>query len=471
MPPRSPPPPRRSAAGAVDVTVTTAGGTSATSAADLFTYDSVPTVTAITPTSGPLTGGTAVTVTGADFTAGHDRLLRRHRRHLGGLHQRHHPHRHLPAPAAGAVDVTVTTTGGTSATSAADLFTYDAGPSRHLHHPDPGSADRRHRGHRHRGQLHAGSTAVAFGATAATSVAVTSATSLTATSPAATAGAVDVTVTTAGGTSATSAADLFTYDAVPAVTAIAPNAGPAGRRHRGHRDRFGLHRRLDRRLRDHPGHLGHRHQCHHPHRHLARAVPPGPSTSRVTTAGGSATSAADLFTYDAIPTVTAITPTSGPLAGGTVVTVTGADFTAGIDGLLRGHRRPPRSSSPTPTSLTATSPAEAGRRRGRHRHHHRAAPAPPPAADLFTYAAGPAVTSITPTQGPLAGGTAVTVTGAGFMAGATTVAFGATPATSVWSPVPPASPPPPRPSPPGRGRHGDHGRGHQGHLGRRPVHL
>jgi len=43
-----------------------------------------------------------------------------------------------------------------------------------------------------------------------------SATSITATSPARAAGAVDVTVTTPGGTSATSASDTFTYaDTVP----------------------------------------------------------------------------------------------------------------------------------------------------------------------------------------------------------------------------------------------------------------
>jgi len=57
-----------------------------------------------------------------------------------------------------------------------------------------------------------GATAVNFGATAATSFTVNSATSITATSPAGAAGTVDITVTTAGGTSATSAADQFTYN-------------------------------------------------------------------------------------------------------------------------------------------------------------------------------------------------------------------------------------------------------------------
>src|SRR5262249_19960430 len=73
-----------------------------------------------------------------------------------------------------------------------------------------------------------GATAVSFGGTAA-SFSVVSATSITATSPAHAAGAVDVTVTTPNGTSATSAADRFTYTtspAAPTVTGVSPNSGP-----------------------------------------------------------------------------------------------------------------------------------------------------------------------------------------------------------------------------------------------------
>src|SRR5207247_4986122 len=72
-----------------------------------------------------------------------------------------------------------------------------------------------------------GATAVKFGATNA-SFTIGSATSISATAPAGTAGAVDVTVTTPAGTSATSGADQFTYaPAVPAptVTGISPASG------------------------------------------------------------------------------------------------------------------------------------------------------------------------------------------------------------------------------------------------------
>ncbi|NEV01228.1 hypothetical protein FNJ47_36900 [Bradyrhizobium sp. UFLA 03-164] len=68
---------------------------------------------------------------------------------------------------------------------------------------------------------------VTVGATAATSFTVNSATSITATAPAGSA-VVDIRVTTAGGTSATSAADQFSYLAAPVITSISPTTGPAG---------------------------------------------------------------------------------------------------------------------------------------------------------------------------------------------------------------------------------------------------
>ena len=54
--------------GTVHVTVSTPGGTSATSAADEYTYIPAPTVTKVSPTSGPAAGGTTVTITGTNLT-------------------------------------------------------------------------------------------------------------------------------------------------------------------------------------------------------------------------------------------------------------------------------------------------------------------------------------------------------------------------------------------------------------------
>jgi hypothetical protein len=54
--------------GTVDVTVTTGAGTSAITTADHFKY--TPTISSVSPNSGPIAGGTSVTVTGTGFALG-----------------------------------------------------------------------------------------------------------------------------------------------------------------------------------------------------------------------------------------------------------------------------------------------------------------------------------------------------------------------------------------------------------------
>jgi hypothetical protein len=111
--------------GTVDVTVTTSGGTSATSAADHFTYFAPPTVTAVSPISGTTFGGTTVTITGTNFNGATAVSF-------GGVAGNINANTGssitatTPAHSAGIVDVTVTTPGGTSSTSAADQFTYQS---------------------------------------------------------------------------------------------------------------------------------------------------------------------------------------------------------------------------------------------------------------------------------------------------------------------------------------------------------
>ncbi len=112
-------------AGTVNVTVTTTGGTSATSSADQFTYKAVaPTVTAISPTSGPTTGGTSVTITGTNFASGATVMFGTVTATAVTVGSTTSITATSPAESAGTVNVTVTTAGGTSATSSADQFTY-----------------------------------------------------------------------------------------------------------------------------------------------------------------------------------------------------------------------------------------------------------------------------------------------------------------------------------------------------------
>ena len=97
-------------AGTVDVTVTTPGGTSATSAADQFTYlTPAPTVTGVSPTTGPTAGGTSVTITGTNFTGATAVSFGGTAATPFTVDQRDLDHRDRAGAAAGTVDVTVTT--------------------------------------------------------------------------------------------------------------------------------------------------------------------------------------------------------------------------------------------------------------------------------------------------------------------------------------------------------------------------
>ncbi|WP_449446123.1 IPT/TIG domain-containing protein [Thermomonas brevis] len=207
-------------AGTYDITVTTAGGTSSTNASDQFTYIAAPTVTSITPSAGPTSGGTSVVITGSGFALASPTGAVK----FGATNATYTINSNTqitattPASSASTVDVTVTTAGGTSATSAGDQFTYIGPPVVTSISPTTGSTA----GGTSvviTGANLSGTIAVSFGGTSASGVTVLSGTQIVATSPAGT-GTVDVRVTTTGGTSATSAADQFTYIGAPVASSF-----------------------------------------------------------------------------------------------------------------------------------------------------------------------------------------------------------------------------------------------------------
>jgi hypothetical protein len=131
-----------------------------------------------------------------------------------------------PAGAAGTVNITVTSVGGTSAVSTSDGFTYVIAPIILNVSPNSGAVT----GGTPvtiTGTNLAGATAVMFGAAAASSFTPNNSTSITAVSPAGAVGTVNITVTTPGGTSTTSVDDYYIYVAAPIVTAISPGNGTA----------------------------------------------------------------------------------------------------------------------------------------------------------------------------------------------------------------------------------------------------
>ena len=174
-----------------------------------------PTITVISPTSGPTAGGTRVTVTGTGFTGA---TAVKFGPNAGtGLTVNSSTKITItsPARAAGVINVTVTTPGGTSALVAGDKFTYYiARPTVTVISPTSGPTAGGTRV-TVTGTGFTGATAVKFGPGAGTGLTVNSSTKITITSPAHAAGVVNVTVTSLGGTSALVAGDKFTYGVPP----------------------------------------------------------------------------------------------------------------------------------------------------------------------------------------------------------------------------------------------------------------
>lgn len=176
------------------------------------------TVTSLSPTSGSTAGGTSVVITGTGFTGATAVTFGGVAATAFTVNSSTQITATSPVGGAGAVDVVVSVAGGASPAGPADAFTYIALPVVTLVSAPRGPTTG--------GQFVmiggsglTGATAVKFGATAATSFTVQSDSLIAATAPAGSAGAVDVTVTTGGGTSAAGNPDRYSYYAPGSVNA------------------------------------------------------------------------------------------------------------------------------------------------------------------------------------------------------------------------------------------------------------
>jgi alpha-tubulin suppressor-like RCC1 family protein len=124
------------------------------------------------------------------------------------------------------------------------------------------------------------------------------------------------------------------------------------------------------------------------------------------------------------PTVTNVSPNSGAPAGGTTVTIAGANFTE-VSAVRFGSTNATSVTVNSPTKITAVSPA--GMNTTDVTVITPAGTSPTNSADQFSY--GPAVTTISPKIGPAGGGTTVKITGTR-LTGATAVKFGSSNAAS-----------------------------------------
>jgi len=136
----------------------------------------------------------------------------------------------------------------------------------------------------------------------------------------------------------------------------------------------------------------------------------------------------DVFTYiaDDETVVVEFSPVRGPEVGGTEVTIIGGGFTGATE-VLFGDAPGSDLTVVSDNEIRVTSPGGTG-----------SVPltvvgtvnGDAVAEGNFTYLPGPTIESVTPNQGPEAGGTVVTIIGTGFT-GADGVSFGSTPGTNV----------------------------------------
>jgi hypothetical protein len=411
-------------AGTVFVQVTAPGGTSPGTLASQFTYvGNVPVVTGVTPNSGPLAGGTPVTITGANF-------LGATAVSFGGtpalaftVHNDATITATSPGHAAGTVNVIVTNAIGSSTGTTASQFTYTSGGPIITGLSPTGGPTAGGTTVTITGSGFLTTTAVSFGGVPATGFTVLGPNTISAIAPPHASGTVFVRVTTTGGITPDTASAQYTYSgALPIVSSVSPNNGPTS---------GGTIVTITG-----VGFLG------------ATAVTFGgtPSTFTVNSdtqitavapahaagtffvqvtapAGTSGQVTSAQFSYTTTgPVITGLTPPSGSTAGGNTVIITGTGFTGTTQVTFDGT--PAAFVLQSSTSISATAPAHAA---GTVfvRVVTPAGTSSGTVASQYTYTGGPVVSGVSPASGPTAGGTIVTITGTGF-AGATSVRFGGT---------------------------------------------
>jgi hypothetical protein len=127
------------------------------------------------------------------------------------------------------------------------------------------------------------------------------------------------------------------------------------------------------------------------------------------------------------PTVSSVSPNSGLAAGGTAVTITGTNFSAGAT-VTFGGAAATNVVVVNGTTIAATTPAGSATAVTVTVTNLGAESGDLPGA--FTYVGVPTATNVSPDSGSTTGGTAVTITGTNFATGAT-VTFGGSAATNV----------------------------------------
>jgi hypothetical protein len=409
------------AAGAVSVTVTTPAGTG--TGTNLFTYVAQPaTISGISPNSGTTLGGAAITITGTNLTgatavtfggiAATNVTVNGGGTSINAL---------TPAHAIGAVSVIVTTPVG-SATAAGTYLYVPPTPTVTSITPNSGTT-LGGTAVTITGANFTGATAVTIGGTAATTVSVSSATTILATTPAHAPGPASVVVTTPGGTG--TGTNLFTYvTPLPTVSGITPNNGTTA----GGTVVTIAGTNLTGATAVTIGGVAATGVTVNGSGTSITVTTPAHATGIVnvvvTTPGGS-TTAAGLYTYvPPTPNVASISPSSGTTLGGTSITITGTNFIGTTAVTIGGFAATGVTVNGSGTSITAITPAHAA---GAASVVITTPGGTGTGSYTYVTLAAPTVTTISPPDGPVTGGTFITITGTNFVQGATVVTIAGVP--------------------------------------------
>src|SRR5436190_8433850 len=415
------------AAGAVGVTVTNPDSQAATLAGSFTFVVPPPTVSGVSPASGSSSGGTAVTITGTGFAAGATVTIGGNAATGVTVVNSTSITATTPAHAAGGVGVTVTNADSQSGT-AATAFTY-VPPAPAIGSVTPASGSTAGgTAVTITGANFAAGAAVTIGGVAATGISVVNSTTITAATPAHAAGVVNVTVTNADSQSATLTNGFIYAAPPPTVTTVAPASGSTNGGTAltisGSGFLTGATVTVGGTAATAVTVVNSSTITATTPAHAAGAV-----GLTVTNPDSQAATLAGSFTFVVPPpTVSGVSPASGSSSGGTAVTITGTGFAAGATVTIGGNAAT-GVTVVNSTSITATTPAHAAGGVGVTVTN--ADSQSGTAASAFTYVApAPTVASVSPASGPIGGGTAVTITGANFAAGAA-VTIGGVPATGV----------------------------------------
>ena len=297
-----------------------------------------------------------------------------------------------------------------------------------------------------------GETNVLFDDIPATDVVVTSATTLTAVTPADSAGPADVIVATPGGESDPPL--LFTFVAPPTAGAVAPPSGPLAGGNTVTASGTNLVPGATSVTVQPPGGgapvtIPATAVTVSPDGTTASFVMPGsttPGDAAITLTTPFGTTAPVTYEYLPVPTAASLLPNAfGPTAGGNAVTIVGTGFVAGATSVQIGSTTIPASQvsvvgggqtpltgaltqalqaslvqslTATGTSVTFVAPANVAGSVSITVITPGGTSTP---ALTYTYVPPPTAASLSPTFGPASGGTIITITGSGFVPGATTV--------------------------------------------------